>query len=75
MTRFGRLAFALALGALLPGASASAQTLGTFRWQLQPFCNVLTVTVVQQGGHYQLYGTDDLCGAPQASPRGASSSV
>lgn len=42
---------------------ASAQSLGTFRWQLQPFCNVVTVNVIQQGGIYTLDGSDDQCGA------------
>ncbi len=59
------LAF-VALGLLL-SVPAAAQPLGTFRWQLQPFCNVLSVTVVQQGGQYQLDGTDDECGATQRS--------
>ena len=49
----------------LASVAASAQPLGTFRWQLQPYCNVLTVTVVQQGAQYQLDGTDDQCGAEQ----------
>ena len=52
----------IALGLVLSDASANAQSLGTFRWQLQPFCNVITVTVVQQGGTYTLDGTDDRCG-------------
>jgi hypothetical protein len=51
------------LGALLPGLPAAAQPLGSFRWQLQPYCNILTLAVVQQGGQYQLDGTDDQCGA------------
>jgi len=46
---------------------ADAQPLGTFRWQLQPFCNVVTVTVTQNGGIYRLEGTDDRCGEPQAA--------
>lgn len=50
---------------LLASTVAEAQTLGTFRWQLQPYCNVLTVTVVQQGAQYQVDGTDDQCGAAQ----------
>ena len=59
-----------ALGALLlcltAGAGAAgAQSLGVFRWQLQPYCNVVTVTVVQNGGQYHLDGTDDQCGAAQ----------
>ncbi len=41
---------------------ANGQTIGTFRWQLSPFCNVLTLTVVLQGSVYQLVGTDDGCG-------------
>jgi hypothetical protein len=46
---------------------ADAQPVGTFRWQLQPFCNVVTVTVTQSGGIYRLEGTDDRCGAAQAA--------
>ena len=41
---------------------AYAQSLGTFRWQLQPFCNVVTLNVTQQGAIYVLDGTDDRCG-------------
>jgi hypothetical protein len=51
--------------------AATAQVVGTFRWQLQPYCNVLTLTVTQQGATYALDGTDDQCGAPrQAAARG-----
>lgn len=46
-------------------ASSSAQSLGTFRWQTQPYCNVMTVTVAQQGDHYLVDGTDEQCGAAQ----------
>jgi hypothetical protein len=42
---------------------ADAQTIGTFRWQLAPFCNVLALTVTQVGGIYRLEGFDDQCGA------------
>lgn len=58
----------VALGTLLVGLTAtatSAQSLGVFRWQLQPYCNVVTVTVVQNGAQYHLDGTDDQCGAAQ----------
>ncbi len=45
-----RVPLALAVScAVLLAAGANAQTLGTFRWQLQPFCNVVTVTVIQHG--------------------------
>jgi hypothetical protein len=42
--------------------SAAAQPLGTFRWQLQPYCNVFEINVTQQGGIYTLDGIDDRCG-------------
>jgi hypothetical protein len=46
-----------------PAMAVTAQPLGTFRWQLAPHCNVLTLRVDQVGSHYTLSGTDDLCGA------------
>ncbi|MEZ5288676.1 MAG: hypothetical protein R2712_28485 [Vicinamibacterales bacterium] len=55
----------LVLVVAFSAASAFAQPLGTFRWQLQPYCNAITVTVTQQGGIYTLVGTDDRCGAAQ----------
>lgn len=45
-----------------------AQNLGTFRWQLQPFCHVLTLNVVQEGSVYRLDGSDDLCGSVRVAP-------
>jgi hypothetical protein len=53
------LATFVALG--MPFA-ARAQPIGTFRWQFQPYCNVVTATVTQVGGIYRLEGTDDQCG-------------
>lgn len=53
------------LGHAAPGMRVQAQTLGTFQWQLQPFCNVLTLSVTQDGAVYTLDGTDDQCGAAQ----------
>lgn len=48
---------------------AAAQPLGQFRWQQQPYCNLITLNVVQSGGVYQLDGFDDQCGgtAPRAA--------
>ena len=43
-------------------SETAAQPLGTFRWQLRPFCNVVTVAVTQNGAIYRLEGTDDQCG-------------
>lgn len=57
--------------ALTTPATGAAQSLGIFRWQLQPFCNVVTMAVTQNGGVYRLEGTDDQCGgAGQASAMG-----
>jgi hypothetical protein len=50
--------------------TAQAQNIGTFSWQMQPHCNVITVTVIQQGGLYQLTGVDNLCGAGAAPVTG-----
>ena len=44
---------------------ASAQPLGSFSWQLQPFCNRVTVNVTQNGAIYALDGFDDLCGGAE----------
>ena len=54
----------LAVGILFAGlcGTAAAQPVGTFRWQLQPFCNVVTVAITQNGAVYRLEGTDDQCG-------------
>jgi hypothetical protein len=38
----------------------AAQSLGTFRWQLRPYCHVLTLAVTQNGAGYRVEGTDDL---------------
>ncbi len=66
--RFAPAALAAAVASLLAGAAVEAQPIGTFSWQLQPFCNVVTVNVTQQGGVYTLDGYDNQCGAPQRAP-------
>lgn len=52
---------------LVASGFAEAQVLGTFRWQLQPHCNVVTVVVTQNGGVYRLEGVDDQCGSGKAA--------
>jgi hypothetical protein len=52
------------------GETTQAQVVGTFRWQLLPFCNVVTVTVVQVGASYTLQGRDDQCGGFAAGVTG-----
>ena len=54
-----------AFGVLVLTGSAWAQPLGSFRWQQQPYCNILTLNVIGEGGNYTLDGTDELCGAAQ----------
>ena len=44
-------------------ALAGAQPLGTFRWQLRPFCNVVTLAVTANGSVFRLEGVDDQCGS------------
>ena len=53
---------------LLTPLPLAAQTIGVFRWQLEPYCNVLTLRVEQEGTLYRLDGTDDLCGATRVAP-------
>lgn len=61
----------LVLAAVLNGGlvtAVHAQPLGSFTWQLQPFCNRVTVNVRQDGALYTLDGFDDQCGAGQRAP-------
>lgn len=54
------LAVALVLAA---AASSSAQVFGTFPWQMQPYCNVVTLTLTSSPAGFTLSGVDDQCGA------------
>lgn len=47
-------------------AAAQAQTIGPLRWQLAPYCNVVTLTITAHGATYALEGTDDQCGQTPA---------
>lgn len=60
----------LALGFMLVGGleRATAQPIGSFTWQLQPFCNRVTVQVVQNGAVFTLDGYDDQCAAARRAP-------
>ena len=66
-------ALAACLFALGCVVDASAQTVGSFTWQLQPYCNAVTTTVVQTGAVFTLDGFDDNCGGGQ--PRSAVSGI
>lgn len=60
-----RLRFAL--GALClavtTASGASAQVLGTFNWQMQPFCHRVVLTLTGVAGTFTLDGFEDQCGA------------
>lgn len=58
-----RLAAATLAVLFLP-AAARAQVVGIFTWQLQPYCNAVTLTLTgAPGGVWTLDGSDDQCGA------------
>ena len=63
----GILAALAVVAAGLP-VTAGAQPLGTFSFQLAPYCNVVTLNVRQDGAVYTLDGFDNQCGA-SAAPR------
>jgi hypothetical protein len=64
-----RLVRSLLLAALLlPVASADAQTLGTFRWQLAPYGSVLNLTVTLRDGLYEIKGFEAQCGGNLSLP-------
>lgn len=65
MRVFARVFFLIGAWLVFGPAVVSAQPVGTFRWQLEPFCNVVSVAVVQQAAVFTLDGTDDQCGAAQ----------
>jgi hypothetical protein len=66
-SRVRPLALAAVMIGVLPAVS-TAQHIGTFTWQLQPFCNVLTLAVTQVGAIYSLSGFDDNCGLSRRTP-------
>lgn len=63
------LAGAAALVVLLP-VQAAAQVFGTFSWQMQPYCNRITLTLKNTTAGFTLDGTDDQCGVSRGSAYG-----
>jgi hypothetical protein len=49
------------------------QDLGQFRWQFASFCNVVTLSVVQEGSSFALAGFDDNCGGSHFAAFGTAS--
>lgn len=66
MTRAFRILACSAI--VLAATTASAQSLGTFTWQLQPYGSVLTLNVIQQGSIYLLDGFEAQCGGNATLP-------
>lgn len=58
----------LTLVGIISSSAVSAQTLGTFRWRTEPFCNVLNLTVTQNGATFTLDGFDEQCGGNPRLP-------
>jgi hypothetical protein len=58
----------LGVAAVFLPAVPQAQPVGTFRWQMQPYCNVITLHVTQNGNIFTLDGFDDQCGADTVAP-------
>jgi hypothetical protein len=46
----------------------NAQTLGTYRLNISPFCNVISLTITQLEAGLSATGSDDNCGLEEASP-------
>ena len=58
----------LLIAAVACAAPVSAQSHGTFRWQVQPYGSVLQISVTQQGGIYLLAGIELQCGGNASLP-------
>jgi len=54
---------AVMLAGWIGASEASAQVFGTFSWRMEPYCNIITLTITQFPGGYTLDGHDNLCGA------------
>lgn len=66
MSRFSFIQVVAVLFAIVSApAVAGAQVFGTFTWQMQPYCNRVTLTLTGTPGGFVAAGTDDLCGAPR----------
>jgi hypothetical protein len=66
-----RIGLALMVAAGVGAGTANAQVFGTFAWQMQPYCNVVTLTITQFPAGYTVDGHDNQCGsATRASATG-----
>ena len=69
---FGCIVLGLVAGAICISASPAhaATDVGVVRWQLAPFCNVLTLNAVVEGAGAVLSGFDDNCGGAHSAAYG-----
>lgn len=51
------------LAGFVAPATAGAQVFGTFSWQMQPYCNVVTLTLSLSPAGFLVDGSDNQCGA------------
>ncbi|MGE0360027.1 MAG: hypothetical protein AB7H93_04280 [Vicinamibacterales bacterium] len=58
-----RVLYVALVAALSTAAPSAAQVFGTFSWQMQPFCNRVTLTLTSVVPGFTLDGSDDQCGA------------
>jgi len=73
MTRIRFVLGALCIS-VCAASSASAQVFGTFAWQMQPYCNIISLTLSSSPAGFVLEGTDNQCGAvDKASALGVAS--
>ncbi|HUU35579.1 MAG TPA: hypothetical protein VMW48_16045, partial [Vicinamibacterales bacterium] len=49
----------VALAVMAYASTASAQVFGTFTWQMQPYCNQVTLTIMQIPTGYTIDGFDN----------------
>jgi hypothetical protein len=59
---------AVLMATMAASDTTMAQPIGTFRWQTEPHCNVLTLTVTAQSGTFQLQGFEEVCGGEPRRP-------
>lgn len=60
--RVCRMLFGLGIVLAALAGDANAQPLGTYSWQLAPYCNVVTLNATQNGAVYNVDGYDNQCG-------------
>jgi hypothetical protein len=70
LIRVSSIAVLVVLGSAVAYAQGPVQpvVIGTFHWQLQPYCNTLSLTVVQEGSQFRVQGTESCDAADVSQP-------